>query len=309
MDEAQLDIRSIPSPLRHKKVLATFDALSPLLALTVITDDEPRPLRAEFELRHPGASWLQRRLGERRWEVRLTRLATQVEGSPIETALLKSRLFHGLGSHIIEEATYRARRVTVKRNHVIAEEDVDWPYLGIVERGLVRATFATPLGHEHAVYEVLRGEVFGELASLDGGLTALRFVAETPGCTVVLLPLDFLRAAMDRYRSIGETLVVISAQHVRAVLSHFGSVASRTTTARVARVLLSYALPVEGLREALAPLPSLTQGELAMRAGTVKEVVSRALAELESAGALERRGGHIVALNRDRLVALEKERS
>lgn len=309
MEEARLDIRSVPLPLRHTKVLATFDELPQLRTLTVITDDEPRPLRTEFELRHPGASWLQRRLGERRWEVRLIRLATPAAGSPVAAALLKSRLFHGLERHILDEAAYRARRVAIKRNHVIAEEDVDWPYVGIVERGLVRAMLATPLGHEHAVYEVLPGEIFGELTSLDGGNTALRFVAETPGCTVVLLPLNFLCTAMVRYRSIGETLATIAAQHNRAVLSHFGSIVSRTTTARVARVLLSYASPSDGLREALAPLPSLTQSELAMRAGTVKEVVSRALAELESAGALERKGGHIIALNRDRLVAIERQRS
>lgn len=309
MDEAYLDIRSVPLSLRYTDVFAAFDALSPSGTLTVVTDDEPRCLRTELESRHPEAHCLQRRLGNHRWEMRLIRSEAPDGISPVSAALLKSRLLQGLGDHVLEEAAYRARRVAIKRNHVIAEEDVSWPYLGIVERGLVRATLATALGHEHAVYEVLPGDVFGELAVLDGGQTMLRFVAEAQDCSIVLLPLDFLSPIMDRHRSVEKVLSMIAAQHIRAALSHFESLVSQTTTARVARVLLSYASPAEGLCEALAPLPSLTQVELAMRAGTVKEVVSRALAKLEHEGALRRRGGHVAALDRRRLVEATKAAS
>jgi DNA-binding GntR family transcriptional regulator len=47
----------------------------------------------------------------------------------------------------------------------------------------------------------------------------------------------------------------------------------------------------------------MTQIELAAAAGTVKEVVNRALAELEDSGAILRDGGHIVKLDRDKLVS------
>ncbi len=307
MGEVHLDIRSIPLPMRNPKIFAAFEALAPPRALTVVTDDEPRPLRTEFESRHPGSCWSERRLGHRCWEVRLGHPESSVGEAPTAAAISKSRLLAGLGESLLAEAAYRARRVAVKRNRIVVDEDVDWPYVGVVERGSVRATLATPLGHEYAVYELFPGDVFGEFAALDGGQTPLRFVGETKDCAVVLLPLEFLLPVMERHRDIGERLSTVSVQHTRALLSYFASLASQTTTARVAQVLLAYAASSGGgMHDALRPLASLTQSGLALRAGTVKEVVSRALAELEQCGALRRRGGHVVALDRDRLLVASK---
>jgi len=46
----------------------------------------------------------------------------------------------------------------------------------------------------------------------------------------------------------------------------------------------------------------MTQLQIAWAAGTVKEVVARAIAELELRGALRRKHGHICELNRARLL-------
>jgi CRP/FNR family transcriptional regulator len=190
----------------------------------------------------------------------------------------------------------------VKRNHVVAEQAVNWPYVGIVERGVVQASLATPAGREQTMYEILPHDVFGEVALLDGGHTPLRFIAVTADTSVLLLPSDSVRSLAERFPSVSRALSIAAAQHFRVVLDHFGAHLSQSTTARVAHALLPYALPDEGMSAVLEPLPSLTQNEIAMRAGTVKEVVSRALAELEGVGALERKGGHIVGLNRAKLI-------
>ena len=47
----------------------------------------------------------------------------------------------------------------------------------------------------------------------------------------------------------------------------------------------------------------MTQGEIATSAGTVKEVVNRALSELEAEGAVRRAGGRITMLDRAKLSA------
>jgi DNA-binding GntR family transcriptional regulator len=45
----------------------------------------------------------------------------------------------------------------------------------------------------------------------------------------------------------------------------------------------------------------MTQNQLAVIAGTAKEVAARAIAELEAAGALERMQGHISRIDRAKL--------
>lgn len=47
----------------------------------------------------------------------------------------------------------------------------------------------------------------------------------------------------------------------------------------------------------------MTQNQLAIIAGTAKEVAARAVAELEAAGALQRTEGHIARIDRAKLQA------
>jgi hypothetical protein len=68
-------------------------------------------------------------------------------------------------------------------------------------------------------------------------------------------------------------------------------------TARVAKILLDQEESSEqGQRD-----HRLTQQEMAALAGSAREVVGRALKELETAGAIEMRQGHAVVLNQERL--------
>ncbi|HEV7180426.1 MAG TPA: DUF2249 domain-containing protein [Candidatus Baltobacteraceae bacterium] len=302
MDDLRLDVRNIPPPERHPKIFALFDALPPGRALVLISDHEPRPLRAEFEHKRPDVhQWVQRHLGDGSWEVRLTYFDAHAQRSPVSSTLAKSPVFESVDRAVLDDLAYHVRRVAVKRNQVVAQQAVNWPYIGVVERGVVQAALITPMGREQTMFEVLPGDVFGEIALLDSAHTPLRFVAVTSDTIVLMLPREPVRSAADRFPALMRALSVTGAQHFRIVLDTFAAHISQSTTARVAYALLPYATPALGMSDALDPLPSLTQSEVAMRAGTVKEVVSRALAELETLGALERRGGHIVRLDRARL--------
>ena len=67
---------------------------------------------------------------------------------------------------------------------------------------------------------------------------------------------------------------------------------------------MPYAVPERGLHPALAPLPTMTQAQVAASAGTVKEVAARAIAELERVQALRRERGHIRYLDRTQLLEM-----
>jgi uncharacterized protein (DUF2249 family) len=297
-----LDVRAIPQWERHPRIFAAFDALDDENALTIVSDHEPRPLRAQFEEFYARRfQWEQRERGDGHWEVRLTRYRAGADDRDVLALLRRTVVFRDCTDDVLSELAYRARRSSVKRDRAVAEQGALWPYAGIVQSGIVSAVLATAGGREQGLYDVLPGEIFGEVALLDRGFLAMRFVATVAGTAVVMIPAELVRTLSARDCGVAAHLAEIAAQRVRKILDRFGSNLARTATARVANVLLAYAAPSIGLERALDPLPAMTQTELALSAGTVKEVVNRALSELEQAGALVREGGHIVKLDRAKL--------
>jgi len=301
--DLHIDVRSIPPPERHAQIFALFAALRDAQALVLISDHEPRPLRAEFHLTHNGSfSWVQRQLGDGRWEVRIARSLASASSSAIVAGLLRSAIFAEVPGSALDDLAHYVRRVPIKRHHCVAEQGVIWPYVGIVDSGVVQAQLMTAEGREQAMYDVLSTELFAETALFDRGHISLRHIALTADTVVLLLPVERLRALADRDRTVATRLEEVAAQHTRSILGRFAAQISLSATARVAMSLLSYATPVLGLADALAPLQSMTQVEIAASSGTVKEVVSRALADLEAVGAVQRASGHIVKLDRGRLL-------
>lgn len=298
----ELDVRAIPTWERHPRIFAAYDALRTDETLTLISDHEPRPLRAEFERKRAGGfTWVQRQLGDGRWEVRLTRCDLVGVSAGVASSLARCSVFAGLDARALDDLASRTRRVVIKRSHCVVDQAVNWPYVGIVERGVVQAVLGTVSGREQALYDVLAHDLFGEISLFDRGLTPVRFIALTNETVVLLVPADDVRGYAARERSVASALEQAASQHCRAILEDLAATLSRSTVARVAQVLLSFASPGPGLEEALDPLRELTQVDLALRAGTVKEVVSRALGELEELGAVARSGGRIVRLDRGKL--------
>ena len=296
-------------PDRHALICAQFDTLGADQALVLTTDHEPRPLRAEFErTRADRYVWTQRQVGDGSWEVELRKFAPAVSGD-IAVTIAASAVFSTASPAAIEQLARGARRVTVKRSHDVVEQAVPWPYVAILERGAGQAVLRTDSGREQAMYDILAGDVFGEIPLFDGGVTVLRFLAVAADTVVVLLPIEAVRAVMALERNVAAALESLAAQRFRAVIEDIDAALSRSAQARVAQVLLSFAPPAAGLAPALALLNDLTQIDIAARAATVKEVVNRALAELEAAGALERSAGRIVRLDRVKLAQAAEVRT
>lgn len=297
-----IDVRTTPRWQRHAKIFAAFGALLSDQQLVLISDHEPQPLHLQFEERHGARyAWTQRRLGDGRWEVRVRKVPAAFTGDAASHVLARSGILSSLSSGEIAALAAGARRVSIKRHHAVVAQGVMWPYVGIVAHGIVQALLLTAQGREDAIYDAIAGDVFGETALLDRGNSPLRHIALAAQTQVVLVPLGDVKALLAQKPELMQAFAELSAQRFRTALERFSLLRAQSSTVRVAQVLLRYAAPEAGLSPALAPLPQMTQIELALSAGTVKEVVSRALAELESAGAVQRERGHIVRLNRDDL--------
>lgn len=72
--EHELDVRELPHGQRHMIIFATFDALHPGQAFTLVNDHDPRPLYYQFDAEHRGAfTWDYLEQGPRTWRVRIAR--------------------------------------------------------------------------------------------------------------------------------------------------------------------------------------------------------------------------------------------
>lgn len=295
-----IDVRALPTWERHPKIFTAFDGLETGEELRIVSDHEPRPLREEFERAYPRRYvWLQRMLGTDHWEVVLRRVAMAAGEQPPDV-LRRCSVFADVAAETLDALATAALEKALRHNEPIAEQGVAWDGFGVVAAGTLAAIIGSALGREHLLFEILPGEGFGEVSTIDGGTTPARFVAVSRSARVVCLPKATMRAALQTDPALARAMNDLCAQRLRVIIERFAAQTALPTVARVAGALLPYAAPEPGLNPVLASF-QMTQGDLAIVAGTVKEVVSRALAELEQACAIERAGGHVVKLDREKL--------
>lgn len=297
-----VDVRAIPPHERHSRIFALFDALAPGQALGLVTDHEPRPLRSQFTSTRAGRfAWEQRELGHAHWEATIRKL----DASESETlaAIERAPLFSSLGPADLAEIASRARIVKLQRGRAVIEQGVTWPYIGVVASGMLQAVLATSDGRDVALFDVLPGDAFGTIALADGGPSPLRFVARE-GASALLVPIDIVRSRLQTNTVFNQAVQAQNAQLTRATFARFAAHVAQPVTARIAEALLAYASPERGMNPALDPLPRMKQADLAALAGTSKDMVYRAIAELDAAGALERDAGRILRLDRAALARI-----
>ena len=304
---ARLDVRSIPPPRRHERILCVLDRLAPGATLTVVTDHEPRPLRHKVETQRPEQFVFgQRHLGGAHWEVDLRRVAVAAGTSPLGAFLRSCVAFADAADGTLAFVEERALERSFAAGATVVEQDAAWPYLGVVRGGTLASVIASAAGREHKLFDVLAGETFGVVELIDGGLTVARITVGPTAAQVVLVPRESVLHAMARDPAFAGALTLICAQRTRRLAERYADHQAQPALARVAAALLPYAPLEAGLAPSLEPLRRITQAQLALGAGTAKEVAARAIARLEAAGAIERVHGHIARLDRAKLSAFAR---
>lgn len=296
-----LDLRAIPSWQWHLGILTAFDGLGVGDELRITTDCEPRALRSELErTRSQQYVWLQHRLGQDRWEVALRRMIA-VQPERVRDVLRRCPLFAEASPESIDKMEAAANERVVAHGVPVVEQENQWDALGLVWRGSLAAVITSSLGREFALYDILSGEPFGEIAMIARAPTIARFVAISQSARVLLFPKQVVESVLKSDFAVSRAMNDHLGQRMLGMVERFAAQSSLPTIARVAAALLLHATGGVGLQPVLPTLTELTQAELATAAGTVKEVVSRALAELEIGGAVQRSGGRILKVDRERL--------
>jgi CRP/FNR family transcriptional regulator len=168
----------------------------------------------------------------------------------------------------------------------------------VVRAGDLRVTREHSDGRAIALATLGPGDIFGELAMLDGG-TRSASIETLSDCELLGLPATDVRRVIADHGDIAAKLIVAITRRLRETNERVARQSFQTVPSRVAGVL-SQLIAEEISEERHGITVRMTQADLAQLAGTSRESVSRFLATLERAG--------VVAVGRGRVTVLEPRR-
>jgi CRP-like cAMP-binding protein len=308
---SEIDLRGLPVWDRPDLVREALDRLPTGASLTFITEHEPRGLSARITQERPERFVIEtRRVARGIWRVCLTpQERRDGERNPLAQFLAGCVAFTGLGEQVFDELAASAIPQTGRRGQALVAENSESPFIGVVTEGIVVRAKGHDIDRERILYEIFPHELFGVAEYFDRGLSNARIVVFSKTARIVKLPWDVVADVASRYPQLTTALGVVIAQRLRQMNDTITAQGALPILARIARVLVPYAMPERGLVPAAASLATVTQSQIAAAAGTVKEVAARAIAELESRNVLRRERGHIRFLDRQELLELIRELS
>ena len=211
-------------------------------------------------------------------------------------ALRQIPLFAALSPEDLAQVAAMTIERHYDRGDIILLEDDPGGALHYVRSGLVKI-FKTSLGGKEQVLRLIAaGHTFNDVPALDGGPNPASAAAMEPSIVYVLRRADLQQLIITR-PEVAQAVVQTLASALRHLVALVEDLSLRRVAARVAKILLEQ----EASFQEEQHIYHLTQQEMAALAGTAREVVGRALKELEAAGAIEMRQGRAVVLNRERL--------
>ena len=176
----------------------------------------------------------------------------------------------------------------------------------IVSEGSFRVTREHSDGRAITLATLGPGEIFGELAMLDGDKRSASAESITDG-TLLALPANDVRNLLSRHPEISLKLVAGLVRRLRAANMRLSRQSFQTVPSRVAGILAQLSRDgqegsgADGEGEMSEVTIRMNQTDLAQLAGTSRESVSRFLAELERAGVVRSGRGRVTVLQPNKL--------
>ncbi len=219
-------------------------------------------------------------------------------------ALLACPIFQALRPEEVDEVLRLAVDRRVPRGQVIFQKGGEGNSLMAVLRGRVRISSVSAEGREVMLNVINPGEVFGEIALLDGQPRSADATAiETTDLLIVERPLFF--SFLESNRDIYPRLLSVLCARLRQTSSALEDLALFSLPTRLARVLLNlardYGRPMaRGTRIEFR----LSQRDLSTLVGASRETVNKQIGQWRETGVLDLDGGSLVVVRADALAAL-----
>jgi CRP/FNR family cyclic AMP-dependent transcriptional regulator len=193
----------------------------------------------------------------------------------------------------MREATYGSSQLIFSRGDS-AEE------MHLVVEGRVRLSVLSAEGRVLSFNHANRGDIFGEIATLDGQARTADATALTQVITMTLTRASLWRL-MEAKSLLAHAAVAFLCRRLRATSEQIEAIALHTIEMRLARFLLA-ALALRGQGEAgMQPIAldlGMSQTELGLLLGASRSKVNEAMAALEQVGAVHRSEGRVACNQR-----------
>jgi CRP-like cAMP-binding protein len=219
-----------------------------------------------------------------------------VQSTTLAGVLGKTALFGALSqadrtlvAEHMRKATFKAGKTIFSRGDVGRE-------LYLLLEGRVRLSVFSADGRALSFKLAGAGEIFGEIAMLDGGARSADAIALTD---VVAMTLSQTRveALLAGNPRVARAAIVYLCTLLRHTSEQAETIALHPIEVRLARYLLARLKLRDGGAEISKPLPlelGMSQGELALLVGASRQKVNAALAHLEGTGAIKRSGNRLL---------------
>jgi CRP/FNR family transcriptional regulator, cyclic AMP receptor protein len=187
------------------------------------------------------------------------------------------------------------REATYEQGQLIFGRGDAGDSLYLVVEGRVRLSVLSAEGRVLSFGHASRGDIFGEIAALDGQARTADATALTRATTMVL-GRSSLKRLMETRPQLALAAVDLLCRKLRRTSEQIEAIALHSTQVRLARFLLT-AIAMKGQGEAnLQPVVldlGMSQTELGLLLGASRSKVNEALATLEKLGAARHSGRHI----------------
>jgi CRP/FNR family cyclic AMP-dependent transcriptional regulator len=222
---------------------------------------------------------------------------------PLAETLAGIPFFSGLDSASLERVGAGMRMRRFRRGEVIFHQGDPGDALFIVMTGAIKIMLPSDTGDEAILATLRPGDVFGELALLDGAPRSA--TATTLEATeTLILPRDQFRELLATEPAIRDALLAAIAGELRRLTNHVEELHFLDITGRLASRLARLAaesgttLP-DGSIRLRSPL---TQGDLAAMIGCTRQSVNKLLGMFTDDGLIRLDRESIVVLDLDRLL-------
>jgi len=220
-----------------------------------------------------------------------------------EKLLGKSFIFDALDSQARQElANFSYVKAFSKGDVILTMGEPGQSMMAIVE-GTVRISMFTPNDREVTLNDLQAGDVFGEIAMLDGQDRSASVKALTR-CTLVVLERRALLDVLQRNPGLSIKLIELLCQRVRRSDERMIEIAFLDLPARLAKLVLRLSTAAPASSDKPLSKLSQSQSELAGMIGNTRENVNRCLRKWQKAELINLQDGWLIIKDRSRLEAL-----
>lgn len=226
---------------------------------------------------------------------------------PVLASLAAIPFFGGLDPDALERLAAGMRSRRFRRGEVIFHIGDPGDALFVIVSGEVKISLPSETGDEAILATLRPGDVFGELALLDGAPRSASATALIP-TEAVILPRDRFRELIATEAGVRDALLASIAGELRRLTTHVEELHFLDITGRLAARLVRLA------QESGTPLgdgslrlrTNLTQGDLAAMVGCTRQSVNKLLGQFTDDGLIRLERDAIVVTDLDGLSATSR---